>query len=209
MYHLYSPTSKTLDLSSRLEISEKFSIFHVNFPYRSPGLTPSSSSSANEVEGSKWASPTPPPCELPERPLPDPFLHSLLFSSRVCDRTPSTFLLSLLPPLSPLFEESPFAFALSPLAPLCGPLPFAFDALASWLGCSAPEEPLPPLPPTCSLSDDSPMVRRAASLAHSYVTPWSVSDPPGAADLVRPTPNPFASHRRAQQPARPPRRSPT
>lgn len=36
-HHLYEPTSKTLLRSSLLLISEKFSIFHVNFPYRSIG----------------------------------------------------------------------------------------------------------------------------------------------------------------------------
>ena len=36
-HHLYPPTSKTFDRSSRLDISEKFSIFHVNFPYKSVG----------------------------------------------------------------------------------------------------------------------------------------------------------------------------
>jgi hypothetical protein len=40
------PTSNTLLRSSRLEISEKFSIFHVNLPYRSIGCGP--------AEGDAW-----------------------------------------------------------------------------------------------------------------------------------------------------------
>ena len=40
LYHFMPPTSKTLLRSSRLLISEKFSIFHVNFPYRSGGCRP-------------------------------------------------------------------------------------------------------------------------------------------------------------------------
>lgn len=39
-HHLYEPTSNTLERSSRLLISEKFSIFQVNLPYRSDGMGP-------------------------------------------------------------------------------------------------------------------------------------------------------------------------
>lgn len=39
-YHLYSPTSNWLLRSSRLLISEKFSIFQVNLPNNSLGLRP-------------------------------------------------------------------------------------------------------------------------------------------------------------------------
>ena len=45
-HHFMPPTSNTLLRSSRLEISEKFSIFHVNLPYRSIGCGP--------AEGDAW-----------------------------------------------------------------------------------------------------------------------------------------------------------
>lgn len=39
-HHFMPPTSNTLLRSSRFEISEKFSIFQVNLPYRSVGWRP-------------------------------------------------------------------------------------------------------------------------------------------------------------------------
>merc|ERR1719194_122435 len=71
------PTSKTLLRSSRLLISEKFSIFHVNLPYRSEGRGPSSSPSLQEFcpAGDTPAPPTtttpsPAPARPPEEALP-------------------------------------------------------------------------------------------------------------------------------------------